>query len=69
MIDKTKVQNVTKYSYLCELLQPKVCKAVEALLFTSKGYNQDKSILNNRYEKDLEIIKAYMTQIFELETI
>ena len=69
LIDKTSMHNVTKFSYLRELLQPKVRKTVEALPFTSEGYNRAKSILKDKYGKESEIIKAYTKQIFELPTI
>lgn len=68
-IDKTGVANVTKFAYLRELLCDSVCKTVEALPFTTEGYNRAKSILKEKYGKDSEIIKAYTKQIFDLPTI
>jgi hypothetical protein len=42
---------------------------VEALPFTSEGYNRAKSILQERYGKQSEIIKAYTKHIFDLPKI
>lgn len=42
-----------------ELLDANVRKTVEALPFTSEGYNRAKSILEDKYGKESEIIKAY----------
>ena len=68
-IDKTGVPNVTKFAYLRELLDTKVKSCVEALPFTNEGYNRAKSILQAKYGKESEIVKAYTKQILELPTI
>lgn len=65
-IDKTSVAPITKFTYLRELFTPKVTGTIEALCFTAEGYNHAKSILKEKFGKDLEIIKAYMKEIFEL---
>ena len=52
-IDKTNVAAITKFSYLRELLDFKVKKTVEALPFTSEGYNRAKSILQEKFGKSL----------------
>ena len=54
-IDKTGVPNVTKFSYLRQLLNAQVRRTVEALPFTSEGYNRAKSILKEIYVKNSEI--------------
>ena len=41
-IDKTSVAPITKFSYLRELLNPKVKRTIEALPFTVEGYNRAK---------------------------
>ena len=38
-IDKSSIPPITKFTYLCELLGPKVKRCVEALPFTPEGYN------------------------------
>ncbi len=68
-VDKTSVEPVIKLTYLRELLEPKVRKTIEALPFTSEGYNRAMSILQERFGKESEIIKAYSKQIFDLPTI
>ena len=65
-INKTSAQPITKFSYHRELLDIKVKRAIEALPFTAEGYNRAKSILNERFEKELEIIKAYIKEILDL---
>ena len=68
-IDKTSVAPITKFSYLRELLDPKVKGTIEALPFTVEGYNRTKSILKEKFGKDSEIIKAYTSEILGLPTI
>ncbi len=68
-IDKTDIPNVTKFAYLRELLETNVRKTVEALPFTSEGYTRAKNILEEKYGKKCEIIKAYTKQILELPVI
>lgn len=58
-IDKTNIAPINKFTYLCELLDTKVKHTVEVLPFTSEGYNRAKSILQDRYGKESEIIKSY----------
>ena len=68
-IDKTGVASITKFAYLRELLGSKAKKSVEALPFTNEGYNRAKSILEDRYGKESEIVKAYTKEILELPNI
>ena len=68
-IDKSSVSSVTKFSYLQELLDKKVKLEVEALPFTGEGYNRAKSILESKYGKESEIVKAYTKQILDLPHI
>ena len=68
-IDKTGVQPITKFSYLRELLDVKVKRAIEALPFTAEGYNRAKSILSERFGKESEIVKAYIKEILDLPSI
>ena len=58
IIDKKNIASMTKFAYLRELLEPKVKKTIEALPFTSEGYNHAKSILQDKFSKESEIIKA-----------
>ena len=54
---------------MCGLLGPKVKTSVEALPFTSEGYNRAKSILLSNYGKESEIMKAYIKEIMALPVI
>ena len=68
-IDRTGIPNVTKFAYLRELLEAKVRKTVEALPFNSEGYTRAKTILEEKYGKKCEIVKAYTKQILELPVV
>ena len=65
-IDKTSVAPITKFAYLRELLDDKVKRMVETLPFTPEGYNRAKAILQDRFGKESEIVKAYVKEILEL---
>ena len=45
-IDRAEVPGVTKYSYLKELVDPKIRKEIDGLPFSSEGYERAKNILN-----------------------
>lgn len=68
-IEKTAVPPITKFAYLCELLSAKVKHTVEALPFTPEGYNRAKTILQERYCKQSEIVKACTREILDLHVI
>ena len=67
-IDKSQVAAVTKFSYLKELVEPKVRNAIDGLPFTVEGYERAKSILKSKYGKPCEIVHAYV-QNMSLPTI
>ena len=50
-IDKIKLTQAAKFSYLKELLVPSVHTPIEGLPFTAEGYEQAKSILKTNYGK------------------
>ena len=62
-IDKSSVAAVNKFAYLRELLDAKIRNTIEALPFTAEGYNRAKSILQEKYGKETEIVKAYCKEI------
>ena len=68
-VDKTSMPPITKFAYLCELLDPKIKHDIDSLSFTVEGYNRAKSILKDRYVKELEIIKSYVKDIMTLPYI
>ena len=57
-IDKAEIGPVRKFSYLKELLIPKVRLLIDDLLFTSEGYSRAKSILLDKFGKSTEIATA-----------
>ena len=68
-IDNADIVQVTKFSYLKELLDPKVRACVDGLPFTMEGYERAKNILKSKYGKDSEVINAYVQNIIGLPTI
>ncbi len=54
------ISNVTKFSYLKELLEPKVRALVDGLLLTTEGFERAKNILKTKYGKESKIVNAYM---------
>ena len=68
-IDKTYIAPITKFTYLCELLDPKIKHVVDSLPFTPEGYNRAKAILQEQYGKESEIIKSYVKEILDLPYI
>ena len=68
-IDKADIAPITKFTYLCGSLGASVRSSVEALPFTPEGYNRAKSILQDKYGKESEIVKAYNKEIMDLPYI
>ena len=68
-IDKTSIAPITKFTYLCELLDPKIKTVVDSLPFSSEGYNRAKAILQEKFGKESEIVKSYVKEIMELPYI
>ena len=68
-IDRIKIDPVTKFSYLKELLLPKVRANIDGLPFTPEGYERAKQILKSTYGKSSEIINAYVQNVTSLPVI
>ena len=68
-IDNASIDSVTKFSYLKELLLPKVRLSIDGLPLTTEGYERAKKILNSTYGKSSEIINAYVQNITSLPLI
>jgi hypothetical protein len=68
-IEKSGLASISKFSYLKELLGDSVKREVDALPFTSEGYNRAKAILTEKYGKESEIVKAYVKEILNLPHI
>ena len=68
-IDQVQISPINKFSYLKELLVPKVRLLIDGLPFTSEGYARAKSILTSRYGKPSEIAAAHIHCITSLPVI
>ena len=68
-IDKSSIPDVTKFSYLKELIVTKVRNLIDGLPFTGDGYQRAKDLLARRYGKTIEVVGTYVRNILELPTI
>ena len=68
-IDFTALPTVKKFSYLKELVEPKVKTDIDGLPLTSEGYERAKNILKNEYGKTSEIVNAYVQNILGLPVV
>ena len=68
-IDKADVAAVTKFSYLKELVDPKVRSCIDGLPLSTEGYERAKAILETRYGDTSEIVNTYVQNIIYLPTI
>ena len=68
-INRTEVAAVTKFSYLKELVGPKVKTAIDGVPFTTEGYQRAKNILKSKYGQMSEIVNAYVQNIMALPVI
>ena len=57
------------FSYLKELLEPQVRSSIAGLPFTTEGYERAKNILTTKFEKESEIVNAYVSSIMSLPVI
>ena len=58
--DKSDIGQVAKFSYLKELLVPRVKAVIDGLPFNSKGYTSAKNIVMTKYGKPREIANAHI---------
>ena len=68
-IDKAEMAGVTKYSYVKELVDPKIRTEIDGLPFSSEGYERAKNILTRKYGQTSEAVNAYVENIMSLPTI
>ena len=68
-IDQVQISPISKFSYLKELLVPKVRLLIDGLPFASEGYARAKSILTSRYGKPNEVVAARIHCITSLPVI
>lgn len=59
-IDSFNISPITKFSYIKELVDPKVRSMIDALPSNSEGYLRAKNILTTKYGKESEIINAHV---------
>ena len=63
------ISAVTKFSYLKELVIQSVRASIDGLPFTTEGYERAKNILQTKYGKSAEIVKAHVNQILQVHTV
>ena len=68
-IDNSDLSPVSKFSYLKELLIPKVRLSVDGLHFAAEGYNRAKIMLKSKFGKPSEVANAYIVGITNLPNI
>ena len=68
-IDKAAITQVAKFSYLKELLIPKIRSVVDGLPYNTEGYERAKAILKAKYGRPSEVANAHMQCIIALPTI
>ena len=67
--EKSELSPVLKFSYLKELVSPKVRSLIDGLSFTTKGYTRAKNILVKKYGKYSEVTNAHVQNIMLLPHI
>ena len=68
-IDKSKLPAITKFSYLKELVIPKVRSSINGLPFTTEGYTRAKNILHTKFGQTSEVSNAHIQCIMTLPSI
>ena len=62
-IDKSNLSSILKFSYLKEMLEPKVRLIVVGLPLNTEGYTRAKNILTSTYGKVSEVVNAHVQAI------
>ena len=68
-IDQAELGKVAKFSYLKELLVPKVRQTIDGLPFTTEGYERAKQILKTKYGKPSEVVNAHVQNLMSLQSV
>ena len=68
-IDKAAITQVAKFSYLKELLIPRIRSVVDGLPYNTEGHERAKAILKAKYGRPSEVANAHMQCIIALPTI
>ena len=67
-IDESSAPEVTKFSYLKELVNLKVRNLIDGLPFTPDGHQKAQDLLTRRYGEASEVVGTYVRNILELPT-
>ena len=68
LIDESSAPEVTKFSYLKELVNLKVRNLIDGLPFTPDGHQKAQDLLTRRYGEASEVVGTYVRNILELPT-
>ena len=68
-IDQTSIPDEAKFSYLKELVTPKVRATIEKLPADGVGYKKAKEFLEQRYGDSSEVVNAHIQEIMSLPII
>ncbi|XP_028394878.1 uncharacterized protein LOC114519022 [Dendronephthya gigantea] len=68
-IDQTSIPDEAKFSYLKELVTPKVRTTIEKLPADSAGYKKAKEFLEQRYGDPSEVVNSHIQEILSLPVI
>ena len=68
-IDKSDIGQIATFSYLKELLVPRVKATMHRLPFTSEGYMKANNILKTKYGRPSEVANAHVQSIMGLPVI
>ena len=68
-INKAAINQVAKFSYLKELLIPRIRSVVDGLPYNTEGYECAKAILKAKYGRPSEVANTHMQCIIALPTI
>ena len=68
-INNSNIDSLAKFSYIKELLLPKVRVHFNGLPFSTEGYERAQNILKSTYGKESEVVNAYIQNITSLPVI
>ena len=63
------LSETSKFSYLKELLTPKVQYLIDGLPFSAEGYEHAKAVLRRKYGQPSEIVSAHVSKITNLQEV
>ena len=68
-IDTANIPQITKFSYLKEMLHPNVRSSIGSLPLSNEGYERAKNTLKSKYGKSSEVINAHVQEIMGLPVV